>query len=418
MIDPANPKHLVPALREQQFVPGISNAIFSQDAGETLIVGNGSGLGLPAGSLAATIAPNASLGNQYPSEQWELLLRDPTTGALSSHLVTTAANASAAQTAAQLNSIAGVSASAHTTATLTNINLAASDFSPPTQLHINGEPLISYDSSGTQFFHQVPNPAIEGEEAFYDYLVTQINANPNLQTLGMRAQLSSNPTTGAPELRLVASSGVDIDIRLTASATAGTYLDVNDSQGNPNVRLQGANSGAGEQQAAVVGGRIDITLASGNQLQTNPTNSALLGDSSAAGFAAAAYTGYQVAISGQPKAGDSFTIGFNSNAQNDNRNALLLTAAQRAKVVGGNQTLGDAYGKLVEVVATESSIAKLNSDASKTLLSQTQSMRDSISGVNLDEEAADLIRYQQLYQANARVITVTRELFDALLGAI
>jgi len=73
---------------------------------------------------------------------------------------------------------------------------------------------------------------------------------------------------------------------------------------------------------------------------------------------------------------------------------------------------------LVEEVGTKSSLAKINTEASKSLLEQSQTMRDGISGVNLDEEAADLIKFQQLYQANAQVISVARELFDTLLNSL
>jgi flagellar hook-associated protein 1 FlgK len=84
----------------------------------------------------------------------------------------------------------------------------------------------------------------------------------------------------------------------------------------------------------------------------------------------------------------------------------------------GTLTFGGGYGKMVEEVGTKSSLSRINTEASKSLLEQTQSMRDGISGVNLDEEAADLIRFQQLYQANARVISVARELFDTLLSSL
>jgi flagellar hook-associated protein 1 len=417
--DPGNPKPLVPAMREQIFIPGSSNNVFTSDVGETIVIGKGDRIGLPEGRSPQTVMSltDPLARNGYLAEQLRFTITDLETGSQSIKTITTVPGASALETAAQISAIAGVSARASTTANITNLNLAAADLAPPTQLYINGKPLIQYNTAGTAFHSAVPDFSVQGEAAFNDYLAEQINANPDLKTLGIRAQSSTNPNTGAPELRLVASSGVDLDIRLQASSASG--MDVNDANGNPNVRLAGADTGAGELQGIVVGGKVDITMASGISLSTAPTNSPLFGDSSAAGFAASSYTGFQVAISGQPKAGDTFTIGFNTNGKNDNRNALAMVALESKKLMqDGTLTLDDGYGKLVEEVGTRSSLSKINTEASKSLLEQTQNMRDSISGVNLDEEAGDLIKFQQLYQANAQVISVARELFDTLLNSL
>jgi flagellar hook-associated protein 1 len=330
--------------------------------------------------------------------------------------------ASAAQTAAQLSALPGVSANAITTATITDINFDSTAFAPPMQLSVNGENLLEYNYSSAAFASDVPNPNVS-ESDFNDYLAERINTNPNLMALGIRAQSGNNPITGAPELKLVASSGVNLDIRLSASSSTVNSIDVNDGLGNPNVRLVGQDNpltiGVVEQSAVTIGGRIDITMASGISLQTSPTNSPLFGDSSLPEFASSSFLGYQVAINGQPKAGDTFSVGFNTDGKNDNRNALAMVALETtATMQDGSLSFFDGYGKLVEEVGTKSNLAKINTEASKSLLEQSQAMRDGISGVNLDEEAGDLIKYQQLYQANAQVISVARELFDTLLNSL
>ncbi|MCE3253563.1 MAG: flgK [Cellvibrio sp.] len=431
--DPANPKDLVPAMRDQTFIPGERNNIFTGDIGETRVIGNGDRLGLPVGRTAqtATQAPDlpgpmtpASLpqSNGYLAEQLRFTYVDPATGSVSSKSITTTSGASAAQTAAQISAVSGVSANAYTTATITDINFDAATFAPPLQLSVNGENLLEYDFTNTAFPIEMPDPNVS-EADFNDYLAARINSNDNLKALGIRAQSGNNPITGAPELQLVASSGVNLDIRLSASNSATNSIDVNDGNGNPNVRLVGQDDpltvGTIEQSAVTVGGRIDITMANGVSLQTSPSNSSLFGDSSAAGFAASSFMGYQAAISGQPKAGDTFTLGFNTDGKNDNRNALAMVALEtEATIEGDSLSFGDGYTKLVEEVGTKSSLAKINTEASRSLLEQSQSMRDGISGVNLDEEAADLIKFQQLYQANAQVISVARELFDTLLSSL
>jgi flagellar hook-associated protein 1 FlgK len=428
--DPANPKDLVPAMRDQTFVPGTSNNVFSTDIGETRVIGTGARTGLPDGRASQTIDPfsvppnmpmiasSSPQSNGYLAEQLNFSIRDPLTGAVTNRTVTTVSGASAMQTAAQISGLPGVSANAYTTATITDINFDPASFAPPLQLSINGENLLAYNPDTTGFAFDVPDPNTS-EVEFNNYLAKRINDNPNLKTLGFYAESASNPITGEPELRIVASSGVNVDIRLKAASGATNTIDVNDSNGNPNVRLTGMDAGAGEQSAISVGGRIDITMADGIRLSTSPTDSPLFGDSSSATFAQSSFKGYQVALSGQPKAGDTFTVGFNTDGKNDNRNALVMAALETASTMqGGTMSFGTGYGKLVEEVGTKSSLAKINTQASKSLLEQSQSMRESVSGVNLDEEAADLIKFQQLYQANAQVISVARELFDTLLNSL
>ena len=78
----------------------------------------------------------------------------------------------------------------------------------------------------------------------------------------------------------------------------------------------------------------------------------------------------------------------------------------------------DSYNRLVADVATDTRQAEINSLAQKRILDQTMARRESISGVNLDEEAANLVRYQQAYQAAAQVISTANTLFDTLLNAV
>ncbi|MEN1543959.1 flagellar basal body rod C-terminal domain-containing protein, partial [Pseudomonas aeruginosa] len=91
----------------------------------------------------------------------------------------------------------------------------------------------------------------------------------------------------------------------------------------------------------------------------------------------------------------------------DNRNALNLNALQTKPTVGGTGSTGstynDAYGGLVERVGTLTAQARASADASQTVLKQAQDSRDSLSGVSLDEEAANLIQFQQYYSASAHL---------------
>jgi len=130
-----------------------------------------------------------------------------------------------------------------------------------------------------------------------------------------------------------------------------------------------------------------------------------------------------ITLSGVPSNVDSFTIdnstsgGFSSVG--DNRNGLALAELQVGKVLnGGKESFGDAYGILVANVATRTHQADVSQQTQKGLLEQTSLRFESVSGVNLDEEAANLIKFQQAYQAASQIITVSNTVFDSLLGAI
>jgi flagellar hook-associated protein 1 FlgK len=103
----------------------------------------------------------------------------------------------------------------------------------------------------------------------------------------------------------------------------------------------------------------------------------------------------------------------------DNSNALKLAALEnKLTMTGGHATLKDTYGQIVSSVGTLTQAAEVGSSAQQTLLNQAKGARESLVGVNLDEEAANLIKFQQAYQASAQSISVARSLFDTLIGAV
>ena len=128
--------------------------------------------------------------------------------------------------------------------------------------------------------------------------------------------------------------------------------------------------------------------------------------------------GWQVNLSGAPEASDVFTVESNAGGIGDNRNALSLANLQNLGVLdGGKATFQDDYGKLVGFVGSSTLAATIERDAQGALLSQAQSRKDSKVGVNLDEEAADLIKFQQAYEATARIISTVQTMFDTLLSS-
>ena len=125
--------------------------------------------------------------------------------------------------------------------------------------------------------------------------------------------------------------------------------------------------------------------------------------------------GPRFAITGAPADGDTFVIAPNTGGVGDNRNAQLLASLARSKIVGGAEGVGTAYGQLVGSIGSTAQQAQLENDAQTKLLEQANAAQQAVSGVNLDEEAANLQRYQQAYLAAGKLIGVASTLFDAIL---
>ena len=128
------------------------------------------------------------------------------------------------------------------------------------------------------------------------------------------------------------------------------------------------------------------------------------------------YNGWTVQISGSPASGDTFTIGPNTSGNGDNRNALLLGGLQTTSLIGGTTTYQGAYSQLVNMIGNKTSELSVTSSAAGKLYKNAYRAQQAESGVNLDEEAANLLRYQQSYQAAAKVMKTANDLFDILLS--
>ena len=102
----------------------------------------------------------------------------------------------------------------------------------------------------------------------------------------------------------------------------------------------------------------------------------------------------------------------------DNRNMLSLIALRQANnLKDGTKSVYDIYNNAVSQVAVDTRSARANADTELSLLQSVTDRRDGLTGVNLEEEAANLIRYQQAYQAAAQIITTANDVFDTLIRA-
>ena len=129
--------------------------------------------------------------------------------------------------------------------------------------------------------------------------------------------------------------------------------------------------------------------------------------------------GIDLNVSGQPQTGDTFTVNFNTGGYQDNRNSLAMINLQNANIIDNNSySLTSVYGNLMQEIGSNTAEASMNQEASSILLEQSRARRESISGVNIDEEAANLIKFENAYNASAQVINVARSLFDTLINAV
>jgi flagellar hook-associated protein 1 FlgK len=126
--------------------------------------------------------------------------------------------------------------------------------------------------------------------------------------------------------------------------------------------------------------------------------------------------GVTLTLSGVPNANDSFSVGNNASGVGNNQNAVAMAALQTAGTVdGGNTTFAGLYSGVVSDVGSRAAQYKSTSTTAEGVLSSAVAAQQTVSGVNLDEEAAQLLKYQQQYQACAKVVQIASTLFQSIL---
>jgi len=129
------------------------------------------------------------------------------------------------------------------------------------------------------------------------------------------------------------------------------------------------------------------------------------------------FSGVSVTMTGKPGNGDKFTIAANSSGVGDTRNIAALGELQTKNIFNnGTATLTSSYAQMVSQVGNKTREVQVNAQAGNALLAQAEGAQADVSGVNLDEEAANLIKYQQAYQASSKVMQIAGTIFDTLLS--
>ncbi len=223
------------------------------------------------------------------------------------------------------------------------------------------------------------------------------------------------------------------DAQMTTSAVTNTIVETSLSDADASAFDGAGGFVAGTPASLVFNSESEFELfdESGNSLVvvSGVSNYSNLMEQAAndAGWPFTAQTdfpGYDFSLQGVPVAGDSFEIAYNTNGINDNRNGLQLAALQNSDIILSNNNGGsskvsfhEAYAGLVSTIGEKSASAEISLKAAEAMQTQSEGWFQSVSGVNLDEEAANLVKFQQTYQASARILSTAQSLFDTIFNS-
>lgn len=223
-------------------------------------------------------------------------------------------------------------------------------------------------------------------------------------------------------------SGDRFLIKPTSEAVAGMKLLISDtSEVAAAAPIKTAATSGNLGNATISAGEV---IDSGNTLLRNTVNITFTsatqytvsGDPTVYTYTAGTnidVNGWRVQIDGTPVAGDSFTVSDNVGGTGDNRNALKLADVLNQPVLnGGTSTLNGAVGQFIGDIGVKTNQAQVSSAAQKVVFDEATNSLQSVAGVNLDEEAANMVRYQQAYMAAAQMIRVADTIFQSVLEAV
>jgi flagellar hook-associated protein 1 len=243
------------------------------------------------------------------------------------------------------------------------------------------------------------------------------NASPLVaSSVGLSIVLSGTPAAGDQFL-----------IQPTAQAASTFSVALNDpsalaAAGAIQTSASDSNSGSASISAGTVLNASNPALLHTTTIQfLTPTTYSVNGAGSFAYTSGSNIdlNGWQVQITGTPAAKDTFTVQSNASGSGDNTNALASANQQAQGVLSnGTQSISGAVSALISGAGAQAQQVNTAQTAQTAVNSQAQSNVQSVSGVNLDDEAANLMQWQQAYQASAQALAVANGLFTNLLDSV
>jgi flagellar hook-associated protein 1 FlgK len=227
------------------------------------------------------------------------------------------------------------------------------------------------------------------------------------------------------------ASGFQLALTDVGQIAAGTPIATSAPIGNKGTGLIGAGSVSANYFAAPPSLPISLSYDSsaGGQLTGFPAGATVTmtlngtttthtgGSAPFKAGASYSFSGVNMTMSGVPSNGDTFSINANIAGTADTRNIQALGALQTRNIFnGGSATYQSAFAQTVSAVGNKTREVQVNASAGEALLKQVQGAASDVSGVNLDEEATNLLKYQQAYQAAGKVMQIANTIFDTLLS--
>lgn len=246
------------------------------------------------------------------------------------------------------------------------------------------------------------------------------NANGTLSADGLTFSVSGTPQTGdSYEIQPTRSASTSLSTIMTdpKGIAAAAALTASAGTSNTGTGKAGAVSVTNSANTNLLAGATVTFGAGGNYSITDGAGNTTTGTYTAGQPITA--DGWSLSLSGAPASGDTFKVAANTNGLNDNSNALSLAALSDAGVLnGGKDSVVASYASLTAQIGSAGSQASADVTTQTNIYNQAMSTQQSYAGVNLNQEAANLVQFQQAYQASAQVISTAHQIFNSLITAI
>jgi flagellar hook-associated protein 1 len=241
------------------------------------------------------------------------------------------------------------------------------------------------------------------------------------QAAGLAIVVSGTPADGDSFLiqpTATATQGLSLQLTSPAQIAAASLAQTAASAGN---------TGSGTISAATivdpadwVSGNYTITFTSPSAYQVTNSGGTVVTTGAYTAGQPITFEGAQVTVNGAPATGDTFTVTPSTSADTgDNSNLLaMISALGASSLSGGTASLSGAANNLVAQVGTLTQQAQASASAQQAVNQDASTARSNLSGVNLDQEAAQMLQYQQDYQAMAQVVQASGDMFTSLITAI
>jgi len=241
------------------------------------------------------------------------------------------------------------------------------------------------------------------------------------QAAGLSIVTSGTPANGDSFLiQPTAAAAAGFSVALTSPAQVAAASLVQGTAGSANTGSATVSGASVTNPSTWVSGTYTVTFGAGNSYTVKNSGGTQVGSGTYTSGTPITFQGAQLTLTGAPASGDTFTVGLNNPANTgDNSNLLAMTDALAASALnGGTTSVTGAANSLVSQIGVITQQAQSNATAQQTVNQDATTARNNASGVNLDQEAANMLRYQQAYQAMAQVITASGQMFTSLISAI